>query len=52
MPLQDLKKIIPSYLKDVWYLTPEVLCNLNKDLNEKPDPQATTSLSIYKHFYK
>ena len=52
MPFQDFKKIIPSYFKDVWYLTPEFLFGMNSDLNKRSDPEATTSLSVYKQFYK
>lgn len=52
MPIQDLKKIIPSYFKDVWYLNPEFLFELSKSSKEKTDPQATTSLNVYKQFYK
>mgnify|MGYP006971715669 FL=1 len=52
MPIQDLKAIIPSYFKDVWYFMPEVLFGMNNDLNQKPDPEATTSLSVYKQFYR
>ena len=52
MPIQDLKKIIPAYFKDVWYLTPEFLWSIKSGSNEKIDPEATTSLSVYKQFYK
>ena len=52
MPLQDLKKIIPSYFKDVWYFIPEVLFTMNKELNQKVDPEATTCLNGYKQFYR
>ncbi len=52
MPIQDLKKIIPAFFKDVWYFTPEVLFGMSKDLNQKTDPDATTSLSVYKQFYR
>ncbi len=52
MPLQDLKTIIPSYFKNVWYFTPEFLWSMKKGMNEKTDPNATTSLGVYKQFYK
>ncbi|MBU4536803.1 hypothetical protein KJ603_02070 [Patescibacteria group bacterium] len=52
MPIQDLKKIIPAFFKDVWYFTPEFLWGMKKELAEKPDPEATTSLRVYKQFYR
>jgi len=52
MPIQDLKKIIPAFFENVWYLKPEFLWSLKKDLAEKPHPEATTSLRVYKQFYR
>ena len=52
MPIQDLKDIIPSFFKNVWYLKPGVLFGISKDLNQKIDSGATTSLNVYKQFYK
>jgi len=52
MPIQDLKSIIPSYFKNVWYFTPEVFFGMKNDLNKSSDPEATTRLNIYKQFYR
>ena len=52
MPLQDLKKIIPSYFVDVWYFMPAVFIFAKKEANKEIDPEATTSLSVYKQYYR
>ncbi len=52
MSIADLKSIVPSYLKDVWYLNPVAIWTIKDDLNNQPNSKATTSLSVYKQFYK
>ncbi|MFH0845802.1 MAG: hypothetical protein V1851_00140 [Patescibacteria group bacterium] len=52
MPIQDLKKIIPAYFKDVWYFSPSVLLAIQKEKATQPDPEATQSLRIYKQYYR
>ena len=50
MSIKDLKSIIPSYFKDVWYLNPKAIWDL-KSTSHKTNSSATTDLSVYKHYY-
>ena len=50
--MKDIKDAFKSVGK-FWFLSPEVLFDIYKELQTaKKTSSATTSLSVYRHFYK
>ncbi|MCK5022117.1 MAG: hypothetical protein KAR54_02625 [Candidatus Pacebacteria bacterium] len=52
MPIKDFKSIFKS-LTSAWFLNFEVLIAVRKGVKEEEsEPDSTTSLRIYKQFYR
>ena len=47
----DIKKMFKSFVK-FWWMSPEAIFETYQEKNERGDSEATTSLSVYRSYYK